>query len=87
MSLRLGSFLRSFFEVTLTGIRNWLFAHTSSKIDVELGAWLFRHLLGLPLTYFQSRRVGDSVARTTATHNGQRLRSGIPEVAGSRRSV
>lgn len=51
------------FEVTLTGIRSWVFAHTSSKIDVELGARLFRHLLGLPLAYFQARRVGDSVAR------------------------
>jgi subfamily B ATP-binding cassette protein HlyB/CyaB len=51
------------FEATLTGIRSWVFAHTSSKIDVELGARLFRHLLALPLAYFQARRVGDSVAR------------------------
>lgn len=51
------------FEVTLTAIRTWVFAHTSSKIDVELGAKLFRHLLGLPLAYFHARRVGDSVAR------------------------
>ncbi|KDB52263.1 Type I protein secretion ATP-binding protein / Type I protein secretion transmembrane protein subunit / Type I secretion processing peptidase [Sphaerotilus natans subsp. natans DSM 6575] len=51
------------FEALLSGIRTWVFAHTSSKIDVELGARLFRHLLNLPLAYFQSRRVGDSVAR------------------------
>ncbi|MFM2348801.1 MAG: hypothetical protein RL654_3554 [Pseudomonadota bacterium] len=51
------------FEALLSGIRAWVFAHTSSKIDVELGARLFRHLLNLPLAYFQSRRVGDSVAR------------------------
>lgn len=51
------------FEALLTGIRTWVFAHTSSKIDVELGARLFRHLLNLPLAYFQARRVGDSVAR------------------------
>ncbi len=36
---------------------------TPSRIDVELGARLFRHLLGLPMAYFTSRRVGDSVAR------------------------
>ncbi|MEX4004621.1 type I secretion system permease/ATPase [Paraburkholderia sp. EG285A] len=58
-----------FFEVTLTAIRNWVFAHTSSKIDVELGARLFRHLLGLPLTYFHTRRVGDSVARVRELEN------------------
>jgi len=51
------------FEVVLTGLRTGLFAHTTSRIDVELGARLFRHLLALPLSYFQSRRVGDSVAR------------------------
>jgi subfamily B ATP-binding cassette protein HlyB/CyaB len=51
------------FEALLTGIRTYAFAHTSSKIDVELGARLFRHLLNLPLSYFHARRVGDSVAR------------------------
>ena len=57
------------FEVLLSAIRTWVFAHTSSKIDVELGARLFRHLLGLPLAYFQARRVGDSVARVRELEN------------------
>lgn len=57
------------FEAALTGIRTWVFAHTSSKIDVELGARLFRHLLNLPLAYFQARRVGDSVARIRELEN------------------
>lgn len=57
------------FEAALTGIRSWMFAHTSSKIDVELGARLFRHLLALPMAYFQSRRVGDSVARILELEN------------------
>ena len=57
------------FEALLTGIRTWVFAHTSSKIDVELGAKLFRHLLNLPLAYFQARRVGDSVARIRELEN------------------
>ncbi|OHC67058.1 MAG: peptidase C39 [Rhodocyclales bacterium RIFCSPLOWO2_02_FULL_63_24] len=57
------------FEAALSGIRSWVFAHTSSKIDVELGARLFRHLLNLPLAYFQARRVGDSVARIRELDN------------------
>lgn len=57
------------FEVLLTSIRTYVFAHTSSKIDVELGARLFRHLLDLPISYFQSRRVGDSVARVRELEN------------------
>jgi ATP-binding cassette, subfamily B, bacterial HlyB/CyaB len=57
------------FQTALTTIRTWIFAHTSSKIDVELGARLFRHLLSLPIGYFQARRVGDSVARVRELEN------------------
>ena len=51
------------FESLLTGLRAYVFSHTTSRMDVELGSRLFRHLLQLPLAYFQARRVGDSVAR------------------------
>ena len=57
------------FEVALTALRSYVFAHTTSRIDVELGARLFRHLLNLPLAYFQARRVGDSVARVRELEN------------------
>lgn len=55
--------ISSVFEIVLTGLRNYVFAHTTNRIDVELGARLFRHLLALPLGYFAARRVGDTVAR------------------------
>ena len=67
--IAIGLILSTLFESALSGIRTWVFAHTSSKIDVELGAKLFRHLLGLPIAYFQSRRVGDSVARIRELEN------------------
>lgn len=57
------------FESLLTMLRGYVFSHTTSRIDVELGARLFKHLLNLPLTYFQSRRVGDSVARVKELEN------------------
>lgn len=57
------------FEVALTALRSYVFAHTTSRIDVELGARLFRHLLALPLAYFQARRVGDTVARVRELEN------------------
>ncbi|NWD73732.1 type I secretion system permease/ATPase [Pseudomonas gingeri] len=57
------------FESTLSGLRSYVFAHTASRIDVELGSRLFRHLITLPLAYFQSRRVGDSVARVRELEN------------------
>jgi len=67
--IAIGLVCATVFEALLSGIRTWVFAHTSSKIDVELGARLFRHLLNLPLAYFQSRRVGDSVARIRELEN------------------
>ncbi|MEO8388854.1 type I secretion system permease/ATPase [Polaromonas sp.] len=57
------------FESVLNGLRAYVFSHTTSRIDVELGARLFRHLVQLPLAYFQARRVGDSVARVRELEN------------------
>ena len=51
------------FEVILSGLRTYVFSHTTNRVDVILGARLFRHLMSLPLGYFEVRRVGDTVAR------------------------
>src|SRR5215475_8156177 len=59
----------SVFETILAIVRTYIFAHTTNRIDVELGARLFRHLLALPIAYFQARRVGDSVARVRELEN------------------
>jgi ATP-binding cassette, subfamily B, bacterial HlyB/CyaB len=59
----------SVFETVLAILRTYLFSHTTNRIDVELGARLFRHLLALPMAYFQARRVGDSVARVRELEN------------------
>ncbi|OYY73520.1 MAG: type I secretion system permease/ATPase [Gammaproteobacteria bacterium 28-57-27] len=67
--IALGLLVVSLFEVLLSGLRSYVFAHTTSRIDVELGARLFQHLLHLPLGYFQARRVGDSVARVRELEN------------------
>jgi subfamily B ATP-binding cassette protein HlyB/CyaB len=56
------------FETGLGILRTYLFAHTTNRIDVELGARLFRHLLALPIAYFHARR-GDSVARVRELEN------------------
>jgi len=57
------------FETVLGILRTYLFAHTTNRIDVELGARLFHHLLALPMAYFHARRVGDSVARVRELEN------------------
>ncbi len=57
------------FEVLLSGIRNYVLSHTTNRIDVELGTRLFRHLMHLPMAYYEARRTGDSVARVRELEN------------------
>ncbi len=61
--LAVGMIALALFDSILGGLRTYLFSHTTNRIDVGLGAQLFRHILALPLAYFEARRVGDTVAR------------------------
>ncbi|MBB2819303.1 UNVERIFIED_ORG: ABC-type bacteriocin/lantibiotic exporter with double-glycine peptidase domain [Rhizobium esperanzae] len=51
------------FDVVLQYLRTYALSHTTNRIDVELGQRLFRHLLRLPLDYFETRSAGQTVAR------------------------
>ena len=53
----------STWETVFGWLRTKLYSETSQKLDVELGAKLFRHMLRLPLGYFEARRVGDTAMR------------------------
>ncbi|MCG6135489.1 MAG: peptidase domain-containing ABC transporter [Nostoc sp. LLA-1] len=55
--------LIALFESILGILRLFIFTHTARRLDLSLSAQLFRHLMRLPLAYFESRRVGDTVAR------------------------
>lgn len=57
------------FECVLGALRTYVFSHTTNRIDVELGARLFKHLAALPIAYFEARRTGDSVARVRELEN------------------
>lgn len=61
--LAVGMVTLAIFDAALGGLRTYLFSHTTNRIDVGLGAQLFRHILALPLAYFEARRMGDTVAR------------------------
>ncbi|MEE2933393.1 MAG: type I secretion system permease/ATPase [Pseudomonadota bacterium] len=64
-----GLLVVSVFEVLLGLLRTYIFSHTTNRVDVELGAKLFDHLLKLPLSYFQARRTGESIARVRELEN------------------
>ena len=51
------------FDVALQYLRTYALSHTTNRIDVELGQRLFAHLLRLPMSYFETRSAGQTVAR------------------------
>lgn len=53
-------------QALLSGTKTYLLAHTTNKLDALLGARLFRHLLSLPLPYYENRQVGESLMRLDA---------------------
>jgi subfamily B ATP-binding cassette protein HlyB/CyaB len=66
------------FELILGLAKNYVFTKTTSKMDVILGARLFDHLFALPLRYFETRRVGDTVARVREVENIRNFLTGTP---------
>jgi subfamily B ATP-binding cassette protein HlyB/CyaB len=61
--LVVGIFVINTFEWLLSFLRSYLFSHTTNRVDVILGSKLYKHLLSLPLPFFESRRVGEVIAR------------------------
>src|ERR1700722_3550254 len=51
------------FDSLLQYLRSYTLNHTTNRIDVELGSRLFHHLFHLPLSYFETRPAGQTVAR------------------------
>src|SRR5262245_42954901 len=64
--LAIGIVTLAIFYDMLGALATSLFSHTTNRIDVGLGAQLFRHIIALPLSYFEARRVRDKVARVRA---------------------
>lgn len=50
-------------EPCYTFLRGWLFSHLSSRVGAELNTRLYRHLLGLPLSYFGEQQTGQTIAK------------------------
>jgi ATP-binding cassette, subfamily B, bacterial HlyB/CyaB len=56
-------------DALLNWLRTYAFAHTTSRMDAILGSQLFRHLVALPISYFESRATGQTVARVRELEN------------------
>ena len=53
-------------EALLTCLKTYILNHTTNKLDAILGTRLFRHLIALPLPYYERRRVGETLMRVEA---------------------
>lgn len=61
--LALGFAFIAIISVITTAVRSWLILRLSSLLNMQMGVNLLRHLLRLPMNYFESRHVGDVVSR------------------------
>jgi subfamily B ATP-binding cassette protein HlyB/CyaB len=59
----------SLFQGLLSAVRTYLFADTTNRIDIALGAEVIQHLLRLPLRYFDRRPVGELQTRIAELGN------------------
>ena len=55
-----------FVQAIISGLRTYLLNHTTNKLDAILGTRLFRHLISLPVPYYEHRRVGDTLMRVSS---------------------
>lgn len=69
-----------FFTSGMSWLRQFMVLHTGSRIDAVLGEKVMRHLLHLPLPYFENRPTGTLVARL---HGVEQLREFISGAAVS----
>lgn len=59
----LGLLIFALFRVAMTGLRQYLLDHTANRVDLSLIVGFISHTFRLPLNYFESRYVGDIIAR------------------------
>ena len=65
-----------FFTSGMSWLRQYLILHTGARIDAVLGEKVMRHLLHLPLPYFEARPTGTLVARLNGVEQLREFISG-----------
>jgi len=68
----LGMLVFGLFSIAMNAVRSYLLAHTANRISVSLIVGFIKHTLRLPLSYFESRYVGDITSRIA---ENQKIRS------------
>lgn len=78
--LAIGFGLLVVINVVTTSVRSWLVLRVSSLLNMQMGVNLLRHLLSLPMSYFEKRHIGDLVSRFgSLAQVRERLTTGLVE--------
>ncbi|HLO84853.1 MAG TPA: peptidase domain-containing ABC transporter [Nostocaceae cyanobacterium] len=72
----LGLVIFGLFRVAINGLRQYLLDHTANKIGISLMVGFIKHTFRLPLSFFESRYVGDIVSRVQENQKIQRFLTG-----------
>ncbi|AFZ55765.1 peptidase domain-containing ABC transporter [Anabaena cylindrica FACHB-243] len=71
-----GLLIFGLFRVVINGLRQYLLDHTANRISVALMVGFIKHTFRLPLSFFESRYVGDIVSRVQENQKIQRFLTG-----------
>ena len=72
ITLGAGFLLLLAIQVAVTGMRSWMVIFLGSVLNVQWLGNLFRHLLRLPIPFFEKRHLGDVVSRFGSINTIQR---------------
>ena len=72
----LGLLIFGLFRVAITGLRQYLLDHTANRVDLALIVGFISHTSRLPLSFFESRYVGDIISRVQENRKIQRFLTG-----------
>lgn len=77
-TITIGMVIVYIYELILNLAKNYVFIHTTNKVDVILNYRLFKHLFALPLRYYESRRAGETIARVRELDSIRAFLTGTP---------
>jgi len=66
--LAIGFLMLALIEVVTGMLRSWVVLMFSSMLNIQMANNLFRHLIRLPMHYFENRHIGDIVSRFQSLH-------------------
>ncbi|MEM7556189.1 MAG: ABC transporter transmembrane domain-containing protein [Cyanobacteria bacterium P01_A01_bin.84] len=72
----LGMIVFGLFKIAMNGVRSYLLSHTANRISISLLVGFIKHTFRLPLSYFESRYVGDIISRVQENRKIQAFLTG-----------